>query len=596
MEMIKLEVNGVAVEVPKGSNLLVAAQAANVKIPTLCYHPDLKPGASCGICVVRQLVPSRTEPGKFVPSPKLLRACCTEAVEGMKIVTHDPDIVQVRRTVLELILANHPQDCLQCPRSGRCELQDIAADFGIREIPFPKEVIHRDMDKSTPSLVLNPDKCIKCGRCAEVCQQMQNVWALEFIGRGEKTVMAPAAGVKLAESPCIKCGQCSAHCPVGAIYENDETAKVWAALRDSEKTCLVQIAPAVRVALGEAFGMKPGELTTGKIYAALRMLGFNKVFDTNFSADVTIMEEGTEFIKRFTNGGKLPLITSCCPAWTDWMEKYAPDFTENFSSAKSPQQMLSALAKTYWAEKNGLTCGKVHVTSIMPCTAKKYEITRDEHMKSTGCQDTDVVLTTRELARMIKAAGIDFLNLPEEKADDLLGSYTGAGTIFGVTGGVMEAALRTAYCLITKEDQPPAIEFTAVRGMDGVKKATIDIKGTQVNIAVAHQMGNVEKVLNEVREDIRNGVKPRYDFIEVMACRGGCVGGGGQPCLANDKVRAARTAGLYTDDEKSVIRMSHLNPEVQALYKDYLGEPGSEKAEHLLHTDYRKRELYKFAK
>ena len=596
MEMIKLEINGVEVEVEKGSNLLQAARKANVKIPTLCYHPDLKPGASCGICVVRQLVPSRTEPGKFVPSPKLLRACCTEAVEGMKILTHDPDIVQVRRTVLELILANHPNDCLQCPRSGRCELQNIAADFGIREVPFPKEVNHRENDTSTPSLVLNPDKCIKCGRCAEVCQQMQNVWALEFIGRGEKTVMAPAAGVKLAESPCIKCGQCSAHCPVGAIYENDETAKVWAALRDSEKTCLVQIAPAVRVALGEAFGMKPGELTTGKIYAALRMLGFKKVFDTNFSADVTIMEEGTEFIKRFTNGGKLPLITSCCPAWTDWMEKYAPDFTENFSSAKSPQQMLSALAKTYWAEKNGLTCDKVHVTSIMPCTAKKYEITRDEHMKSTGCQDTDVVLTTRELARMIKAAGIDFLNLPEEKADDLLGSYTGAGTIFGVTGGVMEAALRTAYCLITKEDQPPAIEFTAVRGMDGVKKATIDIKGTQVNIAVAHQMGNVEKVLNEVREDIRNGVKPRYDFIEVMACRGGCVGGGGQPCLATDKVRAARTAGLYSDDEKSTLRMSHLNPEVQALYKDYLGEPGSEKAEHLLHTDYHKRELYKFAK
>ena len=596
MEMIKLEVNGVTVEVEKGSNLLQAARKANIKIPTLCYHPDLKPGASCGICVVRQLVPSRTEPGKFVPSPKLLRACCTEAVEGMKIVTHDPDIVQVRRTVLELILANHPNDCLQCPRSGRCELQNIAADFGIRDVSFPKEVIHRENDTSTPSLVLNPDKCIKCGRCAEVCQQMQNVWALEFIGRGEKTVMAPAADVKLAESPCIKCGQCSAHCPVGAIYEKDETAQVWDALRDEEKVCLVQIAPAVRVALGEAFGMKPGELSTGKIYAALRRLGFDKVFDTNFSADVTIMEEGTEFIKRFTTGGKLPLITSCCPAWTDWMEKYAPDFTENFSSAKSPQQMLSALAKTYWAEKNGLTCDKVHVTSIMPCTAKKYEITRDEHMKSTGCQDTDVVLTTRELARMIKAAGIDFLNLPEEKADDLLGAYTGAGTIFGVTGGVMEAALRTAYCLITKEDQPPAIEFTAVRGMDGVKKATIDIKGTQVNIAVAHQMGNVEKVLNEVREDIKNGVKPRYDFIEVMACRGGCIGGGGQPCLATDAGRAARTAGLYSDDEKSVIRMSHLNPEVQALYKDYLGEPGSEKAEHLLHTDYRKRDLYKFAK
>ena len=596
MEMIKLEINGVEVEVEKGSNLLQAARKANVKIPTLCYHPDLKPGASCGICVVRQLVPSRTEPGKFVPSPKLLRACCTEAVEGMKILTHDPDIVQVRRTVLELILANHPSDCLQCPRSGRCELQDIAADFGIRDIPFPKEVIHRENDTSTPSLVLNPDKCIKCGRCAEVCQKMQNVWALEFIGRGEKTVMAPAADVKLAESPCIKCGQCSAHCPVGAIYETDETAKVWDALRDEEKVCLVQIAPAVRVALGEDFGMKPGELSTGKIYAALRRLGFNKVFDTNFSADVTIMEEGTEFIKRFTSGGKLPLITSCCPAWTDWMEKYAPDFTENFSSAKSPQQMLSALAKTYWAEKNGVDGKKVHVTSIMPCTAKKFEIARDKSMASSGEQDTDVVLTTRELARMIKAAGIDFMALPDEKADDLLGSYTGAGTIFGVTGGVMEAALRTAYCLITKEDQPPAIEFSAVRGMDGVKTATIDIKGTKVNIAVAHQMGNVEKVLNEVREDIKNGVKPRYDFIEVMACRGGCVGGGGQPCLATDEVRAARTAGLYTDDEKSTLRMSHLNPEVTALYKDYLGEPGSEKAEHLLHTHYHKRELYKFTK
>ena len=596
MEMIKLEVNGVAVEVEKGSNLLQAARKANVKIPTLCYHPDLKPGASCGICVVRQLVPSRTEPGKFVPSPKLLRACCTEAVEGMKIVTHDPDIVQVRRTVLELILANHPNDCLQCPRSGRCELQNIAADFGIREVPFPKEVMHRENDTSTPSLVLNPDKCIKCGRCAEVCQQMQNVWALEFIGRGEKTVMAPAADVKLAESPCIKCGQCSAHCPVGAIYENDETAKVWEALRDPESTCIVQIAPAVRVALGEAFGMKPGELSTGKIYAALRRLGFNQVFDTNFSADVTIMEEGTEFIKRFTTGGKLPLITSCCPAWTDWMEKYAPDFTENFSSAKSPQQMLSALAKTYWAEKNGVDGKKVHVTSIMPCTAKKFEIARDKSMSSSGEQDTDVVLTTRELARMIKAAGIDFMSLPDEKADDLLGAYTGAGTIFGVTGGVMEAALRTAYCLITKEATPPAIEFAPVRGMEGVKTATIDIKGTAVNIAVAHQMGNVEKVLNEVREDLAAGKKPRYDFIEVMACRGGCIGGGGQPCLATDEVRAQRTAGLYTDDEKSTLRMSHLNPEVSALYKDYLGEPGSEKAEHLLHTHYHKRDIYKFSK
>jgi iron-only hydrogenase group A len=585
-EMISLVVNGIGVSVPKGSNLLVAAQAAHVKIPTLCYHPDLKPGASCGICVVRQLVPSRNpaDNGKLVPSPKLLRACCTEATEGMRIVTHDPDIVQVRKTVLELILANHPSDCLQCPRSGSCELQAIAANFGIRDIPFPKEVIHHEPDTSTPSIVLNPDKCIKCGRCVEVCQEMQNVWALEFIGRGEKTVIKPAADVLLNDSPCIKCGQCSAHCPVGAIYEKDHTGDVWAALRNPDKICVVQIAPAVRVALGEAFGMQPGELVTGKIYAALRRLGFDKVFDTNYSADVTIMEEGTEFIKRFTAGSKLPLITSCCPSWTDWMQKYAPDFAENFSSAKSPQQMLSALAKSYWAEKEGIDSARIHVTSIMPCTAKKHEISRSHEMSATGQQDTDVVLTTRELARMIKVAGIDFTDLPEEPADELLGAYTGAGTIFGVTGGVMEAALRTAYCLITGKDAPPAIDFHSVRGMKGIKEAEIDIDGAKVRVAVAHQMGNVEKVLNAIRDDLKAGRKPRYDFIEVMACRGGCIGGGGQPCLATDAVRALRTKGLYSDDEKSVIRMSHLN----------LGEPGSEKAEQLLHTGYKQVDVYKF--
>lgn len=594
-ELVNVEINGIKVQAEKGWNILQAAKKAGVTIPTLCYHPDLKPGASCGICVVRELQQDRKDPTKWKPSRKLLRACVAKVKEGMRVITHDPEIVETRRTVLELILANHPNDCLQCPRSGSCELQKLASDFGIRENPFPKEVIHHENDCSTGTIILNPDKCIKCGRCTEVCQEMQNVWALEFIGRGERTVMAPPASLPLEKSPCIKCGQCSAHCPVGAIYENDQTAEVWSALRDPEKTCVVQIAPAVRVALGEAFGMKPGELSTGKIYAALRRLGFKKVFDTNFSADVTIMEEGTEFIKRFTNNGKLPLITSCCPAWTDWMQKYAPDFVDNFSTAKSPQQMLSVLAKTYWADKNKVDFKTVHMTSIMPCTAKKYEIKRDEHMSASGAQDTDVVLTTRELARMIKAAGIDFVNLPEEAADTLLGSYTGAGTLFGVTGGVMEAALRTAYCLITGEAQPPAIEFKEIRGLEGVKKATIDIKGTKVNIAVAHQMGNVEKVLNEIREDLKNGVKPRYDFIEVMACRGGCVGGGGQPCLATDEVRKARAAGLYADDEKSTIRMSHLNPEVQALYKDYLGQPGSGTAERLLHTHYKKTEVYKFS-
>ncbi len=579
--MIQLEINGIPLEVPQGTSILNAAKAVHVKIPSLCYHPDLKAGASCGICVVRN-----------AGSPKLLRACCTEVAPGMKITTHDSDIVDVRRTVLELILANHPNDCLQCPRSGNCELQKIAADFGIREVPFPREVLKIDVDNSTPSLVLNQEKCIKCGRCVDVCQNMQNVWALEFIGRGEDTRMIPAAGVKLNESPCIKCGQCSAHCPVGAIYENDETKKAWDLLRDPDTVAVAQIAPAVRVALGEAFGLKPGTLLTGKIYAALRRLGFEIVFDTNYSADVTIMEEATEFVKRFTKGGELPLITSCCPAWTDWMEKYAPDFTENFSSAKSPQQMLSALAKSYWAETNNVDPKKIAVISIMPCTAKKYEITRSDDMASTGQQDTDLVLTTRELARMIKSSGIDFLNLPDEEADELLGAYSGAGTIFGVTGGVMEAALRTAYCMVTGDDEPPSINFDVVRGMEGVKEAEIDIKGTKVKIAVAHQMGNVEQVLNAVRADIKEGKKPRYDFIEVMACRGGCIGGGGQPTGATDEIRALRTAGIYTDDEKSLVRMSHKNPQVQALYADYLDEPGSEKAEKLLHTSYHKRKVY----
>lgn len=579
--MIQLEINGIPLEVPQGTSILNAAKAVHVKIPSLCYHPDLKAGASCGICVVRN-----------AGSPKLLRACCTEVAPGMKITTHDSDIVDVRRTVLELILANHPNDCLQCPRSGNCELQKIAADFGIREVPFPREVLKIDVDNSTRSLVLNQEKCIKCGRCVDVCQNMQNVWALEFIGRGEDTRMIPAAGVKLNESPCIKCGQCSAHCPVGAIYENDETKKAWDLLRDPDTVAVAQIAPAVRVALGEAFGLKPGTLLTGKIYAALRRLGFEIVFDTNYSADVTIMEEATEFVKRFTKGGELPLITSCCPAWTDWMEKYAPDFTENFSSAKSPQQMLSALAKSYWAETNNVDPKKIAVISIMPCTAKKYEITRSDDMASTGQQDTDLVLTTRELARMIKSSGIDFLNLPDEEADELLGAYSGAGTIFGVTGGVMEAALRTAYCMVTGDDEPPSINFDVVRGMEGVKEAEIDIKGTKVKIAVAHQMGNVEQVLNAVRADIKEGKKPRYDFIEVMACRGGCIGGGGQPTGATDEIRALRTAGIYTDDEKSLVRMSHKNPQVQALYADYLDEPGSEKAQKLLHTSYHKRKVY----
>ena len=580
--IVHLEINGIAVEVPRGTTILEAARKVAVRIPTLCHHPDVKAWAACGICVVRN-----------GSSPKLLRACCTEVAEGMKITTHDPDIVQIRKTVVQLILSTHPNDCLRCPRSGICELQRVAAEFGIREVPFQRPAVeHIARDESTPSIVLDPDKCIKCGRCAIVCQEMQNVWALEFIGRGEKMKIAPAADVPLNDSPCIKCGQCSAHCPVGAIYERDETALAWDALRDQERFTAVQIAPAVRVALGEAFGMKPGELSTGKIYTALRRLGFQAVFDTNFSADLTIMEEGTEFVQRFTQGGELPLITSCCPAWTDWMEKYAPDFIRNFSTAKSPQQMLGVMAKTYFAEKMGLDPAKLYMVSIMPCTAKKYEITRSEEMHASGYQDVDVVLTTRELARMIKIAGIDFNALPESEADSILGEYTGAGTLFGTTGGVMEAALRTAYHLITKEELAD-VNFEAVRGLEGVKQAVIDIKGTKVSIAVAHQMGNVEQVLDAVREDRKAGRPPRWQFIEVMACRGGCIGGGGQPTLATDEVRKARMAGLYKDDREKALRCSHQNPQIAKIYADFLGSPCSEKAHHLLHTHYEAMPIYK---
>ncbi len=581
MNMIELEINGIPVSVETGTTILEAAKSVGVKIPTLCFHEDLDPWAACGICVV-----------KVEGSPKMLRACATAVAPGMKVITHDAEIVDVRRTVLELTLSTHPNDCLRCGRNGNCELQTLSEEFGIREVPYESRVPEIPVDNTTGSIVLNPEKCIKCGRCAKVCQDMQGVWALEFIGRGDDTRLAPAADVTLDESPCIKCGQCSAHCPVGAIYENDETKPVWSALKEGKKHCVVQIAPAVRVAIGEAFGMEPGELMTGQLYAALRRLGFDAIFDTNFSADLTILEEGSEFVQRFTEGGVLPQITSCCPAWTDYMEKYATDFMPNFSSAKSPMQMLGAMAKTYYAEQSEIDAKDMFVVSIMPCTAKKFEVSRDENMNSTGFQDVDIALTTRELARMIKQAGIDFKSLPEEEADSLLGDYTGAGTIFGVTGGVMEAALRSAYFLITKEDLED-VNFMDVRGMKGVKAAEIDIQGTKVRVAVAHQMGNVESLLNQIRDAKEKGEETPYHFIEVMACRGGCIGGGGQPHGATDEIRAKRTAGIYTDDEKSVQRCSHHNPMITKIYADFLGEPMSHKAHELLHTGYKEREVYK---
>lgn len=580
--MGKAIINGMAVEFDQGETILDAAKKVQINIPTLCKHPDIKASAACGICVV-----------KIKGSNKMLRSCCTPIEEGMDIITHDTELVEVRRTVVELILSNHPNDCLTCGRNNNCELQTMISDFGIREESFRKIVRDLPKDATTGTIVLEPSKCIKCGRCVEVCQENQNVWALSFLERGVNTRIAPAGEINLGDSPCVRCGQCSAHCPTGAIFENDQTAKVWQALQDGEKHCVVQIAPSVRVAVGEGFGMKPGTNLTKKLYALLRRLGFKTVFDTNFSADVTIMEEASEFVERFAyKKGPLPLITTCCPAWVDFMEKFQTDMVEHFSSAKSPQEIMSTLTKTYFAEKENIDPKKIFMVSIMPCTAKKYEISRSQEMFTEGNQSTDIVLTTRELIRMIKQAGIDFENIPDEEPDHLMGDYTGAGVIFGATGGVMEAALRTAYRFMTKENLKD-VEFMDVRGLSGVKETSVTIQGTKVNIAVAHGLQNVEYVLNKVRQAKENNEPLPYHFIEVMACPGGCVGGGGQPYGVTDEVRAARAQGLYDDDESLEIRCSHDNPFVKKLYEEFLDRPLSDKAHRLLHTKYKPRPEYK---
>jgi len=523
----------------------------------------------------------------------MIRACCTPLEQGMEITTHDDDIVEVRRATLELILSNHPMACLSCGRNGECELQRLAADFNITQETIKRYVKDVPADRSTNSIVIDFTKCIKCGRCIQVCQERQNVWALSFLERGINTRMAPAGDISLADSPCVKCGQCSAYCPTGAIVEKDETATVWKALHEPSRVCVVQIAPSVRVTIGEAFGLPPGTNLTAKLYSALRRLGFKAVFDTNFSADLTIVEEASEFVERFVHHrGELPLITSCCPAWTDFMEKNHYDFIDNFSTAKSPQQMLGTLAKTYYAQTAGIDPAKLYMVSIMPCTAKKYELSRTDEMHASGFDDVDVVLTTRELARMLKQSGVDFLNLPDGQADSLLGEYTGAGTIFGATGGVMEAAIRTAHHYVTGKNLG-RVDLEAVRGLAGIKEGVVNIEGTEIRVAVAHGLAHVETVLERVREARREGKPTPYHFIEVMACPGGCIGGGGQPYGVDDGRRHQRMAGLYTDDRDKTLRYSHENPEILRLYRDFLGKPLGTRAHELLHTRYTARPLYR---
>lgn len=588
--MVKLKIDNYEVEATAGTSILEAARSVHIEIPTLCKHPDVDATAGCGICIVKV-------------NGRIMRSCSTPIAEEMEVITSDAELVDVRRTVLKLILSNHPNACLTCIRSGHCELQDLTNTFGIKDATLPNLTKRWPIDDSTKALVLDSSKCILCGRCVEVCQNQQNVWALGYLNRGLATRITAANGINLADSPCIKCGQCSAHCPTGAIVEYDETQKVWDMLNDKDIYTIVQIAPAVRVAIGEEFGFDFGENLTGKTYAALRRMGFKRIFDTNFGADLTIIEEANEFVRRFTQEPEsLPMFTSCCPAWVDLLEKYHQDMISHFSTCKSPQSMVGALAKTYYADKMGLDPAKIRVISIMPCTAKKWEIVRSEDMSSSGFQDVDVSLTTRELARMIKQAGINFRSLPDEAADNPLGEYSGAGTIFGTTGGVMTAALRTAYFYITGTELGE-LNFRAIEGLDGIKEAEVEIAGKTIRIAVAHGTGNVEKVLERIRAAKAAGEEIPYHFVEVMACRGGCIAGGGQPRVMlpgqpkprgiTDDIRRKRAKGLFDEDLRATNRLSHHNQSIKTLYEEYIGAPNGEKAHQLLHTHYRPRAAYK---
>lgn len=575
METVKVTIDGREVEVPAGATILEAAKKAGIDIPTLCYHPDLNTKAMCRICVVE------------VEGARALQTACSQPVaNGMVIKTTTPNVRETRRINMELLLSNHPQDCLSCIRNQNCELQALSEKMGIRSQRFEHtEKFKHPIDNSSPSIVRDPSKCILCRRCVAVCHQVQDVGAINPINRGIETMVSPAGGNDLNNVACVNCGQCIQVCPVGAIYEVDDTAKVWAALADPDLHVVVQTAPAVRVAIGEELGMPAGSLVTGKMVAALRRLGFARVFDTDFAADLTIMEEGHELIERLKNNGTLPMITSCSPGWIKYIEHFYPEYLDHLSTCKSPQQMFGAMTKTYYAEKAGIPAEKIFMVSVMPCTAKKFECERPE-MQENGIQDVDVVLTTRELGRMLRESGIDFKSLPDEDFDHPLGISTGAAVIFGATGGVMEAALRTVYEVVTGKELPK-IDFEEVRGLEGVKEAVVDLDGTPVKVAVAHGLSNAKKLMDKIKDGTAD-----YQFIEVMCCPGGCIGGGGQPIPTNTETRMARLKAIYEEDKGMKLRKSHENPAVQQLYKEFLGKPLGEKSHHLLHTHYTPRKKH----
>ena len=572
MEMVTLTINGQTVQAPKNATILEAARSAGIYIPTLCYHPELAPEGACRLCVV-EASGART----------LVASCVYPVADGMVVKTNTPKVREARRMVVELLLANHPKDCLSCQKSGDCELQKIAADLGLRKIRFEGGARKaHTIDGSNPCLVRDQEKCILCGRCIRVCRDVQGMNVYSFANRGFDTIVSTAFESDLGQVECSYCGQCASVCPTGAIVERDDTEKVWDAINDPDKIVIVQTAPSVRVAIGEELGMEPGSIVTGKMVAALRHLGFDKVFDTDFSADLTIMEEGYEFIDRLKNGGKLPMITSCSPGWVNMIELKYPELLDHLSTAKSPQQMFGAVAKTYYPQKAGIDHAKIVSVSVMPCTAKKAEAARPE-MCDSGFRDVDIVITTRELGRMIREAGIDFKHLKEEEFDSPLGIGTGAGVIFGTTGGVMEAALRTVADVLTGEDLP-RVDYTEVRGMEYTREAEIEIGGQKVKIAVVHTLKSAMQMLERIKKG-----EADYQFIEVMACPGGCIGGGGQPVPVNAEIRRLRREGLFSCDRASELRKSHENPEIIELYKTWLGEPLGEKAHNLLHTHYHRQ-------
>lgn len=577
IKMVNLKINGQEVSVPEGTTILEAAREVGINIPTLCYLKDLNQIGACRMCLVE------------VKGARALQAACVYPVaEGIEVFTNTEKVRNARRTTLELILSNHERKCLTCVRNRNCELQALADELGVDDIPYQGENPKHEIDDSSTSLVRDNNKCVLCRRCIAACDN-QDISVISAVNRGFNTEVRAAFEQPMKNVACVFCGQCIVACPVGALYENSHIPRVQAALDNPEKHVVVQTAPAVRAALGEEFGLPIGTPVTGKMVAALRRLGFDKVFDTDTAADLTIMEEGTEFIERFTKQEKLPLITSCSPGWVKFCEHYYPEFTDNLSTAKSPMEMFGAVIKSYYAEKSGIDKKDIFSVAIMPCTSKKYEISRSEH-SSSGSQDVDASLTTRELARMIKQAGIDFNSLPDEEFDQPFGMATGAGVIFGTTGGVMEAAIRTVYEIL--EGKPlENLNVTAVRGLEGVKEATLKIAGKDVRVAVAHGTKNARAILEKVKAG------EHYDFIEIMACPGGCIHGGGQPIVdsktkATTNVKALRAKALYSEDEATTLRKSHENPYVQKLYEEYFEKPCSHKSHELLHTTYTKRDKF----